>query len=425
VANALGLGGVFVAVWPRVAMLMSGAGIDPVALVGHVSGMLAGYGVLVMLVLMSRWPVLEQGIGADVLARWHAAGGRTVLTLVLVHAGSAVLAWALLTGQDPVSALAQVLSWPGLVASVVGTALLCAVAVASARSARRRLRWESWYALHLTTYVAVALSFTHQLAGPDLAGHRWLQVAWGLLYTFTFALVLRYRFVQPVRSALRHRLRVVAVVAEAPGVVSIVIQGRHLAELRPEPGQFFRWRFLTPGSWVTAHPFSLSAPAVGNRLRLTVKALGDGSGRLQRVPVGTRVVAEGPYGAMTAARRTRRDVLLIAGGVGITPMRALFETMPTSAGQDLMLLYRARDREQLVFREELDALAARRRARVLYLLGDDPSLLTARSLDRLVPGLADRDVYLCGPPGMADAVRRSLLQAGLPPAHVHEERFAL
>jgi predicted ferric reductase len=425
VMAALAVGALLVAAWPVLAPVLDGVPPDPVAMVAHVSGMLAGYGVLVMLVLMSRWPALEQGIGADVLARWHAAGGRTVLTLVLVHAGFAVLAWSLLTGQDPVSALAQVLTWPGLVASVVATALLCAVAVASARSARRRLRWESWYALHLTTYVAVALSFTHQLAGPDLAGHRWLQVAWALLYTFTFALVLRYRFVQPTRSALRHRLRVVAVIPEAPGVVSIVIQGRHLAELRPEPGQFFRWRFLTPGSWVTAHPFSLSAPAVGNRLRLTVKALGDGSERLQRVPVGTRVVAEGPYGAMTAARRTRRDVLLIAGGVGITPMRALFETMPTSADQDLMLLYRARDREQLVFREELDALAARRRARVVYLLGADPSLLTARSLDRLVPGLADRDVYLCGPPGMADAVRRSLLQAGLPPAHVHEERFAL
>jgi ferredoxin-NADP reductase/DMSO/TMAO reductase YedYZ heme-binding membrane subunit len=418
-------GGVLVAGWPGLAPVLGGVPPDPVALVAHVSGMLAGYAVLVMLTLMSRWPVLERGIGADVLARWHAVGGRAVLTLVLVHAVFAVLAWSLLTRQDPLSALAQVLTWPGLVTSVVGTGLMCAVAVASARSARRRLRWESWYALHLTTYVAVALSFTHQLAGPDLAGRPWLQVTWALLYTFTFALVLRHRFVEPVRSALRHRLRVVAVIPEAPGVVSIVIQGRHLSELRPEPGQFFRWRFLAPGSWPTAHPFSLSAPAVGNRLRLTVKALGDGSERLQRVPVGTRVVAEGPYGAMTADRRTRRDVLLVAGGVGITPMRALFETMPTGEDQDLMLLYRARDREQVVFRQELDALAARRRARVVYLLGDDRALLTARSLTRLVPGLADRDVYLCGPPGMADAVRRSLQEAGVPPTHVHEERFAL
>jgi predicted ferric reductase len=422
---ALGLAAVFVAVWPLLVMTRTGSPLDPVALVAHVSGMLAGYGVLIMLVLMSRWPVLERGIGADTLARWHAAGGRGILGLVLTHAVFAVLAWSLLTRQDPVSALAQVLTWPGLVTATIGTALMCAVAVASARSARTRLRWETWYLLHLTMYAAIALSFTHQLAGPDLAGHRWLQIGWALLYTFTFALVLRYRFIAPAAAALRHRLRVVAVIPEALGVVSIVIEGRHLAELQAQPGQFFRWRFLSNGSWPTAHPFSLSAPVVGNRLRLTVKALGDGSKRLQRVPVGTRVIAEGPYGAMTAARRHRRDVLLVAGGVGITPLRALFQTMPTAPGQDLMLLYRARDRDQLVFREELDALAAHRQARVVYLLGSDPDLLSARSLARLVPGLTDRDVYMCASPGMSAAVRRSLQRAGLPPAQLHEERFAL
>lgn len=426
--NALGLGGAFVAVWPLVAMLMSGAAIDPVALVGHVTGMLAGYGVLVMLVLMSRWPVLERGIGADVLARWHARGGRTVLALVLVHAVFAVLAvlaWSLLAGLDPITALARVMTWPGLVAATIGTGILVTVAVASARSARTKLRWETWHLLHLSTYVAVALSFVHQLAGPDLAGRPWLQAAWGLLYAWTFALVLRYRLLTPLQAASRHRLRVIAVVPEAPGVVSIVLSGRHLDELAPQPGQFFRWRFLVSGSWGTAHPFSLSAPPVGNRLRLTVKSLGDGSERLQRVPVGTRVVAEGPSGAMTTDRRTHRDVLLVAGGVGITPMRALFETIPTAPGQDLMLLYRASTPREIVFRDELDALAARRQARVVYLLGKSRELLSARSFTRLVPGLTDRDVYLCGPPGMAAAVRGSLAEAGVPSDQLHEERFAV
>jgi predicted ferric reductase len=425
VLDLLVLGGACVALWPLVAMVLAGGGVDPVALVAHVSGMLAGYGALVMLVLMSRWPVLERGIGADVLARWHARGGRTLLTLVLVHAVFAVLAWSLLAGLDPLTALSRVITWPGLVTATLGTGLLVAVAVASARSARRRLRWETWHALHLSTYVAVALAFSHQLAGPDLAGRPWLQAAWGLLYAWTFALVLRYRILAPLGAAFRHRLRVIAVIPEAPGVVSIVLSGRHLDELAPRAGQFFRWRFLTTTSWATAHPFSLSAPPVGNRLRLTVKSLGDGSERLQRVPVGTRVVAEGPYGAMTADRRTRRDVLLVAGGVGITPMRALFETIPTTPGQDLMLLYRASTPEQIVFREELDALAFQRRAHVVYLLGTSRDLLSARSFTRLVPGLTDRDVYLCGPPGMAAAVRASLVEAGVPAEQLHEERFAL
>jgi predicted ferric reductase len=301
---------------------------------------------------------------------------------------------------------------------------LVAVGVASARAARRRLSYERWHAVHLLTYVAVALSFLHQLAGPDLAGHRVLQVAWALLYVHVFGLLLRYRVITPLRQAARHRMRVAAVVAEGPGVVSIVVEGRHLDELEAEAGQFFRWRFLTPDHWLNAHPFSLSAPPTDGRLRLTVKALGDGSTQLRDLSVGTWIVAEGPYGVMTSGRRTRHDVLLIAGGVGITPMRALFETLPREPWQDILLLYRARGPEDLLFRDELDEIARRRGARVHYLLGEDHACLSAPSLRHLVPDLEGRDVYLCGPPGLSGAVRKALRVAGHPPELLHEERFA-
>jgi predicted ferric reductase len=347
-----------------------------------------------------------------------------VLTLVLVHGVAATIGWTEATGLSLVGAALDVLSMPGLVAATVASGMMVAVAVVSVRSARRRLGYETWHGLHLSMYLAVALSFVHQLAGPDLAGRPVLQVVWALIYAHAFGLVLRYRVLAPLRAVTRHRMRVAEVVPEADGVVSIVIEGRHLEELRAEPGHFFRWRFLTPDLWFAAHPFSLSAPPTADRLRLTVKALGDGTRRLQQVEVGTRVAAEGPYGAMTAERRTRRDVILIAGGVGITPMRALFETLPLTPEQDLVLLYRARTREQIVFRDELIALANERRARVIFLMGGDPDLLSASSLTRLVPNLADRDVYLCGPPGLATAVRGSLTDAGLPPSRLHEERFA-
>ncbi len=420
---ALLLVGALVGSWPVLLPLSRDEPLLVVPLTAHVTGMLAGYGVLVLVLLMARWPVLER-FGSDALARWHARLGRLVLTLVVVHGVAAVQGWASATGTNAAVALWQVLGLPWLVAATVGTGLFVAVGVCSARTARRKVSYETWHALHLMTYVAIALSFLHQLAGPDLAGHRPMQVLWSLLYVHTFALVLRHRVLVPLRGAVRHRLRVEAVVPEVPGVVSIVLSGQHLDELAAEPGQFFRWRFLSPDTWRTAHPFSLSAPPAPDRLRLTVKALGDGTRLLQGIEVGTWVVAEGPYGALTAARRTRRDVLLLAGGVGITPLRTLFETLPMEDDEDLMLLYRARCLEEIVFRAELDELAARRRARVVYLLGDDPGLVSSSSLTRLVPRLASRDVYLCGPPGLSEAVRRSLAQAGLPRSQLHEERFA-
>jgi predicted ferric reductase len=424
VLSALGLGALVVATWPVVAAA-SGPGELWTALLAHVSGMLAGYGVLVLLVLMARTPVLERGVGADVLARWHARLGRSVLVLVVVHAVAALAAWMQVTGLGPLGAAWQVLGMPWLPAATVGTVLLVAVGVLSVRSARRRLRHETWHGLHLLTYVAVALSFAHMLAGPDLAGRPVLQVAWALAYTHVFALVLRHRVIAPLRQAVRHRLRVADVREEVPGVVSIVVAGEHLPELAAEPGQFFRWRFLTPDHWSTAHPFSLSAAPTDTTLRLTVKALGDGSRDLQALPVGTWVIAEGPYGAITPARRTRRDVLLVAGGVGITPMRALFESLPVAPGGDLLLVYRARSEEELVFREELDAIARGRGARIAYVLGRDRAAMSREALLHNVPDLLERDVYMCGPPGLMAAVREALLDAGLPVGQLHEERFDL
>jgi len=284
--------------------------------------------------------------------------------------------------------------------------------------------WPCPWLVPLGAGVSVVAAAAHQLAGPDLAGHRVLQVLWAPLYTQVFALVLIHRVITPLRNTSRHRMRVAAVQHEAPGVVSIIIEGRDLHELQAESGQFFRWRFLAPELWLTAHPFSLSSAPSDTHLRLTVKTLGDGSAKLQHLEPGTWVLAEGPYGAMTADRRTHGDVFLIAGGVGITPMRALFETLPLAPGQDLLLLYRARTATDVLFRAELDRLAATRGARVQYLTGKDVGELTPQLLHRLVPDLLSRDVYLCGPPGLATAARHALHEAGLPKYQLHEERFA-
>jgi predicted ferric reductase len=409
--------------WPLLHALHGPGPVRLPVVVAHVSGMLAGYGVVVLVGFMSRTPALERGVGADRLSRWHGVGGRIVVLLVLVHAGAAVVGWADSGREGTLSALWHVLRLPWLIAATVGTLLFLVVGALSVRQARKRVSYETWHAVHLLIYVGIALSFVHQLAGPDLAGHRVLQLIWALLYVQVFMLVLRHRVLAPLRNAGRHRMRVQAVIPEGPGVVSILIEGRDLHELRAESGQFFRWRFLAPDHWTTAHPFSLSAAPTSTHLRLTVKTLGDGSARLQDLEPGTWVLAEGPYGAMTAERRTRRHVLLFAGGVGITPMRALFETLPVEPGQDLLLLYRARSPEDLIFREELDHIARERGARVQYLVGSD-IVLSPQTFRRLVPGLIQRDVYLCGPPGLATAVRDALRGAGLPEGQLHEERFA-
>jgi ferredoxin-NADP reductase len=160
-------------------------------------------------------------------------------------------------------------------------------------------------------------------------------------------------------------------------------------------------------------------------LRITVRQLGDHSGALKSLKPGTRVYAEGPYGAFTAARRTRHKVLLIAGGVGITPIRALFETLPRP--DQVTLLYRASLPEDVVFHAELERIAKARKSTVRYLIGRRVDLgydpLGAGSLKTLVRHLDQHDVYICGPEGMTTAVQAALRTCGVPSRHIHVESF--
>jgi predicted ferric reductase len=396
------------------------------SLVSHITGMAAGYGAAIMLILVSRAPWLERDVGAHRLTRWHAWAGPLVIMLTVLHAIAAVVAWAGATSSDLVAASMGVLNIPGLLTASVGTVILVLIGLSSIRALRRRISYERWHFLHLLTYLAVGFGFAHQLAGPDLAGRRWLQIAWALLYTYAFALVLRWRVFQPLFQLWRHRLRVERVRQEAPDVMSVLMSGQHLDELRAEPGQFFRWRFLTRQTWRTAYPFSLSAPPTRHLLRITIKARGDGTRRLFEIPRGTLVFAEGPYGVLTRRRRRRPRVLLIAGGVGITPMRALFEEMDLP-GKDITLVYRAAKEQDLVLKRELDEIAERSGARIVYLVGpssDARNDMSAHALNRIVGDLSDHDVYLCGSPRLASRVRESLTDSGFPRHQLHEERFS-
>ncbi len=394
---------------------------------GRITGLLAGYLLAVLLALMARVPALDRGVGTDRLARWHAMLGRYTISLAVAHTVLIIWGYAVTAHTNPFSETPTVLmSYVDVLMATVSLGLLVVVGVVSARAARRRLRYETWHFVHLYTYLAVALAFSHQFAtGADFVNNapaRWL---WSTMYIAVAATLFWFRMVRPVAQAFRHRLRVVAVQRVSPQATSVWIGGRRLNELTAEPGQFFRWRFLTRKMWWAANPYSLSAAPTRDTLRITVKDAGTHSRSLARLRPGTRVVAEGPFGAFTGSARTRRKVLLLAGGVGITPIRALFESIPARPG-DLTLIYRASDRSDVLFAEELRAISRARGAALFYAFGPrgarrDP--LDARELTGLLPDIAAHEVYICGPPGMAEVARSQLRHAGVPNRHIHVESF--
>jgi len=393
---------------------------------GRVAGLLGAYLALVQLLLLARLPALERLAGLHRLTVWHRRNGKACLLLLLAHAALITTGYAIGDGISLPAEVARLISgYPGVITATAGLALLVGVVVTSAMVVRRRLRYESWYFLHLYAYLAIALAFSHQIAtGTDFVGRPGARAYWISLYVVCAAVIVVFRVGAPLARSLWQRLRVVRVVEEAPGVVSIDVGGRHLGRLNARSGQFFTWRFLTRDRWWEAHPFSLSAAPDGRRLRITVKGVGDFTARLRAIPPGTRVIAEGPFGAFTAAGRRRPRVALIAGGVGITPIRALLEDMPGEPGE-IAVIYRATSDDDVILRDELDELAVRRGAELHYLLGDRATpALSPEHLQALLPDIADRDVYVCGSPAMTESTRALLRRTGVSGRQITTEQFA-
>ena len=420
--------GVIVGLWIHGGNLTDKSTGDVLVSVARITGLLCAYLALVQVLLLARIPVLERAVGFDRLSVWHRWNGHATVDLLIAHVFFSFWGYAALDRYSLPKEIRTMIAggiYPGMITATIGTVFLVAVAWTSIVIVRRRLRYEWWYSVHFLAYAGIALGWFHQIpTGNELVLHPVVDDYWKSLYLATLALLVLFRLLAPTVAAFRQRLRVAAVVPEGLDVVSLRIEGARLP--KAAPGQFFLWRFHAPGRWWTAHPFSLSAAPDGRSLRITVKALGDHTAKLASVPVGTRVLVEGPFGVFTEAARRHERVLLVAGGIGITPIRALLEQVRG----DAVVLYRVVHADDIVFRAELDSLAERRGIRLEYVVGDHRTedggrLLDAPHLRELVPDLAERDVYVCGPPAMTDALLARLRDAGVPRRHIHAERFAL
>jgi predicted ferric reductase len=392
---------------------------------GRVTGLIGGYLLFIQLLMMSRVSWLEEWVGARDLLRWHRWLGTTLVVAVIAHITFIVYGYAI-TGDTGVvdQGLTMVKTFPDVLNATIATGILVTISLISIRAARAKLPYELWYLLHLTGYLVLLLGYGHQVAnGADLSG-RFASVFWPALSALVIAALIWGRLIEPVWLNVRHRFEVAEVVPEGTNTFSIYIDGKRLEKLPAKAGQFMRWRFLTANGWWQSHPFSLSAAPHSEWLRLTVAAVGGHTAKLAKMQPGTPVWAEGPFGVFTAQRRTRRRALMIAGGSGIAPIRALLEDMPP----DTIVIYRASRPDELVFRAELEELAELRDAWVRYVVGsrNDPGprrLFTPTGLLGLVPDVSRRDVYLCGPPGLVSAAVATLRELDVPDSQLHLDPF--
>jgi predicted ferric reductase len=391
---------------------------------GRLSGLLAAYAMVVVVLLVARVPALERAIGQDRLVAWHRRLGPWPLYLLLAHTVLITVGYARQAHDGILHQFGQLLwTYPGVLAATAGSMLLFAAGITSYRLARRRMAYETWWSVHLYTYLALFLSFSHQIdTGASFVGHPVARMWWTALWLGTLGVVVAARIGLPAWRSLRHQVRVVGVTPEAPGVVSVLLRGRKLDRLPVAGGQFFQWRFLRRGLWWQAHPYSLSAAPAGDELRITVKDLGDHSRGLASLAPGTRVAVEGPYGTFTADTATRDRLLLVGAGVGTAPILALLHELPTET--DVTVLLRASTAEDLILRDEVADEVQRRRGRLVEIVGSrDQVRLDAGALGRLVPDVRRREIYLCGPDAFSHQLANELERAGVPERRIHFESF--
>lgn len=385
------------------------------------------YFALLGIVLVSRIPWVERGVGHDRLVTWHRKLGPYALFLVGFHVLFVLLGYA---GQDHVPLIVELWrmlhQYPWMWAALAGFILMITAGVTSYKKARAKMSYETWWIIHIYTYLAIALSFMHQvLSGPMFIGHPLNRAYWTGLYVFMAMSIVLWRIAIPLARSIRHNLKVDRVVVEGPGVISVIMRGRKLQKLAAEGGQFFGWRFLARHHFLISHPYSLSAAPTKHLMRITVKDLGDHSSSLAYLKPGTRVFLEGPYGAFTAGRSTKRHVVLVGGGVGITPIRAIMEEFDDDVQMDVV--FRVSRAEDLVLREELDYLAAKSEGaiRIHYLVGPrSQHPMDAKTLTKMIPLFAQSEIYICGPGPLVDAVRQAAKEVGIPKHRFHDEAFA-
>lgn len=405
---------------------------DALKSTGIILGLVSADLLCLMTLLAARIPFVDKAMGHDRAIARHGGLGTWAVGAVLAHGVLVTMSYAMSQQTSFIGQFTRLWSWGDYALAVTSFGLLVLVGITSALlSVRKHLPHQLWHAIHLSTYAAIALSIPHQFSMDKLFDATWAKAYWIGFYALTAAAMLVFRVVVPVVRSVRHSLVVSEVHHESDDVVTITMTGEYLGQLDAQAGQFFNWRFWTPGLVLEQHPFSISAAPNGTSLRITVRRLGAGTDRITRIQPGTRVSFEGPYGIFSDAARTRQAVVLAGSGVGIAPIRAVVEATQTIPGRSLVLL-RATTAEELYHLDEFRQICRSRGIQLVTLVGrraadgawtteDHPHL----KLVQLAPWIADADLYVCGPDAWSTAVVAEAEAYGVHPSQVHRESFSM
>jgi predicted ferric reductase len=379
--------------------------------------------------LTARFRYITEPWGEDIIYHFHRQISLVAVALVILHP---IILVALRPQRLGMLIFYQA-SWRARFGALSTYSLIALVVMALWRT-KLKIRYETWHLSHIVLVViAIAAGLLHMVGFGRYLVDPWKRALWIGLTIFWIGLLLYVRIVKPL-FMLRRPYLVAEVRKERGDTWTLVMHPDRHPGFRFSPGQF-AWLTLWGSPFkITGHPFSFSSSATvtDGRVEMSIRNLGDFTSAIHKVPVGKRVYLDGPYGAFTISNPADLHVL-IAGGIGITPMMSIIRTLADRADRrPIILLYGSKDWEAITFREDLEALKARLDLTTVHVLEDPPpgwtgerGFITAEIFKRHLPQpYADHEYFICGPDVMMDAIENALKELGVPLSRYHSERYS-
>jgi predicted ferric reductase len=405
--------------------------VNLLAKIADAIGLLA-FGILCLqFVLASRLPWMERPFGLDRLIHFHRRMGVTAATLLVAHP-------VLMTLSGEPELLTK-LSVPWQVQfGRLAVLVLFATVLVSLRRTALRIPYERWRFWHNVAAVLVlGLAFTHSFFVKD-GIHRLVgRVFWIVLVAIAL-LAWSYRHLREWHLHHGGRYRVAQVAHEANNTWTLVLKAEKGHRIpRHLPGQFAFIKMVEGHGAGEEHPFTIASSPEQGELFFTIRTSGDFTSSIQELKAATKVSVHGPFGRFSASLYPEeKNLMFIAGGVGITPFLSMIRSMHhTGNWRPVTLLYACRTEADLLVREELSAIeeSPNARLRLVHVLSSPGK--TWHGLcghvkgdlirQHLAASLETQGFYVCGPPAMVKAVAQVLRQMGIPSHRIHSEKFAL
>lgn len=401
--------------------------------IGQIAALIGLSALMLQAVLASRFSVIERWFGQDIIMRFHRRMGLVGFFLILLHPISLTTSYALVDPNSVATFLIPTWGWQLL--GQISLDLLILLVVLSVWTVVFKLPYQWWRRIHTLMYLVLLGGFIHSMQlGSDLLTAGPLRYYWTGLGIVTLVAFLHSRVISPL-WARTHPYTVKSVQRSAGRVHTITFESNPAHKFTYKPGQFLFIKILSKHIGSEWHPFTIASSPTEPTLQVSIKECGDWTNTLSSLMPGDRALIQAPFGRFSFVNlRSNRDLVFIAGGIGITPFRSMLQYIHDTKLNDrsVQLLYANRTRHDIAYREELDLLDQESKViSVVHVLSNDPSWsgeqgrIDEACLTKYVLDITQKDYFICGPPPMMKAIKQTLRSLGVPANQIHTEEFSL